>query len=56
MENLYKDYDQLLDKLIKNNANDIQLNNFLEMCAYDDGITHDEYTELVLKAQETRRL
>ena len=55
-KNLYKDYNKLLDKLIEHNANDYQLNYFLEMISYDDELTSKDICELQEKAQSTRRL
>lgn len=54
--NLYKEYDSLLDKLIEHNANDFQLNKFLEMISYDEELTSEEICTLTEKAQATRRL
>lgn len=56
MESLYKTYDELLDKLIERNANDYQLNYFLEMCAHDDDLSSDDYIALTTKAQNTRKI
>lgn len=56
MENLYSRYDELLNELIRHNANDYQLNYFLEMCAHDDELSSDEYCQLLVKAQNTRRI
>ena len=52
----YKKLDAQLDKLISNDATDIELNDFLEQAAFDDDITNQEYGELQQKAQDTRRI
>lgn len=58
-ESYSKEYlalDKELDELIKRNADDIELNDFIEKAAYNDNITNQEYTELLYKAQDTRRI
>ena len=52
----YKRLDKELDKLIASNATDAELNDFLEDASYNDNITNKEYTALVYKAQDTRRI
>lgn len=58
-ESYSKEYlalDKELDELIKRDANDIELNDFLEKAADNDNITNQEYTKLQYKAQDTRRV
>lgn len=52
----YKSLDNQLDKLIAKDATDKELNDFLEKASNDDTITNNEYTELVKKAQDIRRI
>ena len=52
----YKSLDKELDKLIDKDATDKELNDFIEKAADDETITNNEYTELVKKAQDTRRI
>ncbi len=52
----YKSLDNQLDKLIAKDATDKEFNDFIEKASNDDTITNNEYTELVKKAQDTRRI
>lgn len=58
-ESYSKEYlalDKELDELIKRDADDIELNDFLEKAANNDNITNQEYTKLQYKAQDTRKV
>lgn len=58
-ESYSKEYlalDKELDELIKRNADDIELNDFIEKAANNDNITNQEYTKLQYKAQDTRKV
>ena len=52
IEELHKE----LDRLIAKNATDSELNDFLEKASMNERISNKEYTELVNKAQDTRRI
>lgn len=52
----YLDLDKELDTLISSNATDKELDTFLEKAADNELITNSEYTELVNKAQNTRKI
>lgn len=54
--NEYDILDKELDELIKKDATDTELNDFLEKAANNDNITNQEYTKLQYKAQDTRRI
>lgn len=58
-ESYSKEYlalDKELDELIKRNADDSELNDFIEKAANNDNITNQEYTKLQYKAQDTRKV
>lgn len=57
-ESKYKELDSKLDELIKLDATDEEFNDFLESAAelVDEELTSKEYTELLYKAQDTRKI
>ena len=58
-ESYSKEYlalDKELDELIKKNATDVELNDFIEKAANNDNITNQEYTKLQYKAQDTKKV
>lgn len=57
-ESKYKELNDKLDELIKSNATDEEFNNFLEDAAdlVDEELTSKEYTQLLYKAQDTRKI
>lgn len=52
----FDELNNILQKMIDRNATDEELNEFIETVAYNEIISNDEYTKLLSKAQDTRKI
>jgi hypothetical protein len=52
----YNELNTAIDKLIANNPTDIELEEFIEELSLNDNITNNEYTELLNKIIDFKRI
>lgn len=52
----FEELDKMLDEMINRNATDTELNDFLETVVDNEIISNDEYSKLMNKAQDTRKI